>query len=234
MRTIHKKVLGLLAALFILSSPLYGATINVPTLELMTRGFMQSGLFGFTSRGEFELQIEGGYKFGGRIALSYDSTNLEGSLADVGVTFRSAGIEIRQLGGLPLALSFFVGEDDKFCSADAFPRLFGTAQISTRYRGFFYFPDSIIYDGIHQVRGTGFVADFPTDNERFFGSLYVYQDLNITRTIDGLASFWPGHYSADLRGVLNFERVKLEAFLGGTFPTPGAAAYGYFRGCIVL
>jgi hypothetical protein len=233
-RILHRRVFGLLAALLVLSSPLHAATINVPSLELMTRGYRQSGLFGFTSRGEFELQIEGGYKFGGRIALSYDSTNLEGSLADVGVAFKSAGIEIRQLAGLPIGVSFFVGEDDNFCSGDVFPRLFGTVPITTRYRGFFYFPESIIYDGIHRVRGTGFIADFPNNNQRFLGSFYLYQDLNITRTVDGVSTFWPGHYSADFRALVNLERVKLEAFAGATYPTPGAAASGYFRGGLLF
>lgn len=231
---LHKRVLGLLCLAFAASMPVYGATINVPSLELMTRGYVQNGLFGFTSRGELDLRIEGGYKFGGRVALSYASADLEGQIADTGVVFKSAGIEIRGLAQLPLNVSFFVGEDDVFCSGDAFPELFGTEVITTRYRGFFYFPDTIIFDGIHHVRGTGFAVDFPTGHPTFLASAYVYQDLNITRDLAGLEVFFPGHYSADFHAVLNFPRIKLEAFAGGTFPTPGAAVYGYYRGGLLF
>jgi hypothetical protein len=207
----------------------FAASINVPSFEILTRGFVQDGLFGFTSRGSLDLKIEGGVKFGGRVTLGYETTALEDTGDVTGVTFASAGIELRQLGGAPLDLAFFVGQDDVFCSGDAFPDLFGTASIATRYRGFFYFPESIIYDGIHSVEGTGFRLTFPTGSERFLASAYLYQDMRFTRGAPGLEVFFPGHYSADLRFLLNFEHFKLEAFGGATLPVPGVP-YGSYRG----
>ena len=220
-------------AVFCLMVPALGfsASINVPFLELMTRGFVQDGLFGFTSRGSLDLKIEGGVKFGGRLTLSYDTKNLEDSGDLVGVRFKSAEIEMRGVAGLPVNVDFFVGQDDVFCSGDAFPAFFGTSAIATRYRGFFYFPESIIYDGVHSVKGTGFSAHFPTGSEHFLSSIYLYQDMRFSRPdpSNPLAEvFFPGHYSLDVRGLLNFPLIKIEAFAGGTYPVP-AADYGLYR-----
>lgn len=211
----------------------YAATINVPSFELLTRGYVQNGLFGFVSRGSLELRIEGGVKFGGRVTLSYDATSLEGAADNIGVVFKSAGIELRQLGGAPVDFRFFVGQDDVFCSGDAFPELFGATSIATRYRGFFYFPESLIYDGIHSASGTGISLRFPSGSERFLASAYLYQDMRFNRDEAGLQVFFPGHYSGDLRALLNFEHLKIEAFAGATFPVPDVP-YGSYRGGLLF
>lgn len=211
----------------------FAATINVPSFELLTRGNVQNGLFGFISRGSLELRIEGGVKFGGRVTLSYDATSLEGAADAIGVVFKSAGIELRQIGGAPVDFRFFVGEDDVFCSGDAFPDLFGAASIATRYRGFFYFPESLIYDGIHSVDGTGISLHFPSGSEKLVASAYLYQDKRFSREEAGLPVFYPGHYSGDLRAVLNFERLKIEAFAGATFPVPDVP-WGSYRGGLLF
>jgi hypothetical protein len=232
------KKLAVAAVVLILlaQGAVFGATINVPSFEVLTRGYVQNGLFGFVSRGSLELKIEGGVKFGGRLTLGYDTTSLENAANienAVGVVFKSAGIELRQPFGLPLNADFFVGQDDVFCSGDAFPELFGSASIATRYRGFFYFPDSIIYDGIHSVKGTGFSVHVPVGSERFQAALYVYQDMRFTTTAAGVASFFPGHYSVDVRSLLNYEHLKIEAFAGATIPVPGAP-YGAYRGGLLF
>jgi hypothetical protein len=214
----------------------FGATINVPSFEVLTRGYVQNGLFGFESRGSLELKIEGGVKFGGRLTLSYDTTSLEeaANVADaVGIVFKSASIELREPWGLPVNAAFFVGQDDVFASGDAFPELFGSASIATRYRGFFYFPESIIYDGIHSVKGTGFSIHAPVGSERFQTALYVYQDMRFTTTTGGIESFFPGHYSMDFRSLLNLQHLKIEAFAGATIPVPGAP-YGSYRGGLLF
>jgi hypothetical protein len=42
-----------------------------------------------------------------------------------------------------------------------------------------------------------------------------------------------GHFATDLRAALNFKRIKLEAFLGATYPVPDSSV-GYYRGGLLF
>ncbi len=224
----------LLIFLILPAAPIFGANINVPSLELYTRGNLRNGIFGFSSRGEMDLLVDGGYKFGGRIVLGFNSTTLEEDSLDGTslLSFKTASITFRDVFKLPMDFTYFIGEEGTLGSGDIYPDFFGTVPIATRYRGYLYFPDGIIFDGIHTINGTGFQLDLFPNKELFLLSLYLYQDSMVDADGDPL-TFDPGYYSADIRPVLNFEKVKLEAFLGTTFPAPDSTV-GYYRGGLLF
>lgn len=231
---INKKI----KRLFLIALPLllltaghaFSANITVPYLELITRGQMNNGLYELSTRGEMDLLVEGGYKFGGRVTLNYKSTSLEDYTKSSSLAFKGASIIIRKLFSIPLNFSYFVGENDTFCSGSDFSTIFGSIPITTQYSGYIYFPEGIIYNGIYTVSGTGLKFSLvPSGN--FLYSLYLYQDSNITRSVNGTESVWLGHYSADFRTMVNFKNLKIEAFAGATFPV---STFGYYRGGLLF
>ena len=214
-------------ALMLAAPALPAANLVVPSLELITRGFMNAGTFQLASNGDLDLVIEGGYKFGGRIGLSYADILPGGrrSTADR-LTFDGVNIIVRDVFTLPLSLSWFIGSYDVFASGSEFPVSFGTAEIESAYTGFMYFPTGVQYDGIHQVKGTGLRLSAMPVPDTLLLNLYLYQD---SWFVDGISSsdFDPGHWSADLRVLANFPAIKLEGFLGWSY-VPAAVA-GWFR-----
>ncbi|MDR2404181.1 MAG: hypothetical protein LBD78_09145 [Spirochaetaceae bacterium] len=135
------------------------------------------------------------------------------------LSFRIARATIRDLFKLPLELTYFIGVADDFCSGDEFSSRFETDPIGSEYRGFFYFPEGIggditrQYNGIHGVRGTGF--SFALSSWNFLTPLlYIYEDFSFIDPRTGLADL--GHYSGDLRLLINLKMIKLEGFMGTT------------------
>ncbi|MDR1210891.1 MAG: hypothetical protein LBK40_01535 [Spirochaetaceae bacterium] len=129
--------------------------------------------------------------------------------------------------GLPLELSYFLGKADTFASGDDFVNYFGTAPLSSDFRGFMYFPDGIggditnQYHGIHQVNGTGLSLAL-TRSEKVIPMGYFYQDLGFT---DAGGNFEAGHYSGDLRLLVNSRPLRLEFFGGLSFHRGGENIY---------
>jgi hypothetical protein len=216
------------AALFVLVGvtagvlqPAHGANLSVPSMLMYTRGYMNQGTFVLSSFGSMDLLVEGGYKFGAQATFGFESDSLENDTAvEQVLTFKLAKVVIRDIFGLPVDFAYFSGENATFASGDAFPQRFGATPFATDFRGYRYFPEGIRYDGIHTVDGTGGeISTMPTD--WLFAALYAYQDAYIGA----------GYYSGDLRGMLSFPRVKLEAFVGGTYPS---ATYGVYRGGLLF
>jgi hypothetical protein len=229
----------LLLSLLLSLTPLSAATITVPSLELYTRGSSSSGGlgFGFESRGEIDLLLEGGAKFGGTFGLSFRDSLLEDAIpgSDSGLFFKTASVTVRQLFSLPLDLTYFIGYNDTFGSGEDYSYRFNTLPAATRYRGYLHFPDGVEYDGLHQLNGTGLQLDYAGKKERAFLSLYTYQDALIDSDDDPITPlvFETGYYSADFRALLRFQDVILEAFAGGTYPAPASADF-YCRGGLLF
>jgi hypothetical protein len=230
-RTLKAAAFGL----FLILSPFaFSANIVVPSMEMITHGVSSAGLFTLQTYGSMTLQVEGGYKFGGSIAFGLlNNTNLEG-LGTVPVTatmnFLSASMTIRDLFSAPLNISYFVGQNDIFCSGDGFDQ-FGAAPIMTRYRGFLYFPStnitqSPIYDGIYQIQGTGAKVELTPVAGTFGVDAYFYEDTH-NPPFTAL-----GNYSGDLRFLLNYPTLKLEAFVGAT--AASSSRYGLYRGGLLF
>lgn len=219
--TVRRFAIPLVVLAFLLAaSTLPAASLVVPSLDVITRAAMNAGRFELTSNGDFDLIVEGGYKFGGRIGLSYSGSDFELNLPD-SVSFDGLSVIARDVFSLPLSLSWFIGSYDVLGSGSEFPVSFGTAEIASAYRGFMYFPGPFQYDGIHQVKGTGLrIAATPVP-DRLMLVGYVYQDTWVANLLTE-----KGHWSGDLRVLANWESIKLEGFLGVTSMAP----FGWYRG----
>lgn len=222
---------GIIALAFILFGSVYGsaADLAVPTLELITRGYMSGGDFLLGTRGSVDFLVAGGYKFGGRILLGFESNNLEDPEGDKNLDFKGAYVVMRNLFGIPLDLTYFTGENDVFGTGAIFPSSFGAKPIASRFSGYLYFPeeDQVRYDGIHTVSGTGLKIASGFDSTVNLSSLYIYQDSYLGT----------GSYSLDLFTAFNTEFFKTEGFIGASYPVPeeiAGAKYGFYRAGLLL
>lgn len=214
MRRIGPFVILLLVAL---GGGLFGADLLVPEMELITRGYIEEGQFLLGSRGTFDIQIGEGYPLGASLVLSLESDHLDDIYMAPPVLFKSASISAREIFAIPLNFTLFTGVYEPLGNGDIFPDHFASDPVGTVYKGYMYFPEGINYDGIHQVTGTGVsIGTGKSLSEIFSLSAYVYQDGFLE----------PGDYSIDIRAALNGETMKLESFVGMSFPLGTA---GYYR-----
>jgi hypothetical protein len=238
MQTVHRARGRATAVAFLLliASAAHPAGVIIPSLELITHVGPAAGAVELQTYGNISLSIEGGYKFGGNVALGLSH---EQSLENVGATsglsldFLSASMTIRSLFSLPVNVEYFVGGNDVLCSGEGFIQ-FGVAPIMTAYRGYLSFPTGPMYDGIYEVWGTGVHVQYTPKAETASLDLYVYEDTHPA---------WPGGanplfsslgtWSGDLRFLLNFSALKLEAFAGATL-SPAAAPSGLYRGGLLF
>jgi hypothetical protein len=115
---------------------------------------------------------------------------------------------------------YFIGRTQELCSGDGFEKLLNKNQISISYSGFMYFPTGPVYRGIHTIAGTGMQINITPVANIFYLGLSAYQDSYLS------AIFGPGRFSYDLRTLLDLGVIKLETFIGASFP---AENYGYYR-----
>lgn len=226
-----KTVQPLSILIMLLLSPLiFGANIDVPALELISKGAMSGNDFVISTQGSMELLLQGGDKFGGEVIMGFLSRDMEEDLTtdltdpipDLdGLALLSANVTILNLFNSPLAFSYFVGGIDNFCSGDSFAEVFGAMPIITSYSGFIYFSDGVVYDGILPISGTGIKLALNPIKNRFAGALYFYQDNYLG----------DGKYSYDLRGLFNFTNINLEFFAGGSIT---GSDLGYYRAGILF
>lgn len=221
----------------------HGAGLSIPEFCMLTNGRLNdAGVFALSTRVEIDMLIEGGAKFDAWLKLGFRSSSMEDYLgADVdasgattvadiaeaidllesrlGFGLRTAAVSMKGLFGTPLEASLFVGHLDSFCSGSDFPALFGAEDFTTRFKGYMYYPDGVggdpykWYDGIHEAFGTGARLSLGGDSWRTY--LYAYQDSWIGA----------GTYSTDARFLLDLDMLKLEAFLGASFPVSKAGVY---------
>lgn len=229
----------LVLAAVVLPTAGMAADLTVTELELITRGRWEDPDVLLTTRGRSEIQVAGGYKFGGSLLLGFESSDLSfagddppdyadypdaeaysAALSDyldkeTSLAFQGANITYRQLFESNTDLTYFVGRNKRLASAEVFPSFFGSLPISTKYQGYLYFPENE-YRGIHTVDGTGIEVSSTFGSEWNRSSLYVYQDGYLGQ----------GSYSADAQFLANFDTLKFEFFAGGSFPE---AEYGLYR-----
>jgi len=229
-------------ALFLLVSALaFPANITVPTFELITHAAPYNGVFALQTYGNIVIQVEGGYKFGAQVNLSFlSSTSPSVPLESASfnpIGFYGASVIMRDVLGSSIDISYFVGQNDYFCRGDGFS-YFGSTTFATGYAGFMYFPSGPLYEGIYQVDGTGVRVDITPVKETLRLSVYAYEDTHYNDILSmpaGTVFTLPGQlgsFSADLRALLNLDVVKLEGFFGSTYTT--TTTYGLYRGGIML
>jgi hypothetical protein len=158
--------------LFLPVFSLSGAEITVPRMELASRGASEDGEFTVSTNAAVDIALNGGYKYGILLGLSFDSPdlgkafsyrNFEAELLAPGaavsgeeynrladrfnnravLSFRVAKATARELFTLPLEFSYFAGLSDSFCSGEEFASRYGLPHIQTGFTGFYYFPDGI-------------------------------------------------------------------------------------------
>jgi len=230
----NKRYSGVLIFIILLSFHLNAADLTIPKMELITRSDIGPSTPVLLTRGKVDLKIGGGYKLGGSLILGFDSADLGYSNADITdyddtsenlatylsnqtyLQFQSAQVTIRDLFSTPTDLTYFTGISDVLCSGDDFPDIFGSVPVSTRYRGYLYFPDNE-FDGIHTINGTGLKLSTTFGSERIISSAFIYEDGYLGN----------GYFSSDIRTLFNFDKIKMESFIGATFP---ASSYGLYRG----
>ena len=224
--------------ILLISFNINAADLEIPKMELITRADIGYDTPELLTRGKIDLKVGGGYKLGGSLILGFDSSNLGYSntaldpltedTASIStylnnqtyLQFQSAQVTIRDLFSTPTDFTYFTGKTDIFCSGDDFQELFGTVPVATRYRGYLYFPTNE-FDGIHAVNGTGLKISSTFGSERNVTSAYIYED----------GYMGSGYFSGDLRTLFNFDKIKIEAFAGATFP---ASDYGLYRGGLLF
>lgn len=224
--------------LLLISVNLYAADLEIPKMELITRSDLGSGTPELLTRGKIDLKIGGGYKLGGSLILGFDSadlgytnTVLDPATEDAAsiatylnnqtyLQFQSAEVTIRDLFSTPTNFTYFTGKTDVLGSGDDFTAIFGTNSIATRYRGYLYFTDNE-FDGIHTINGTGLKLTSTFGSENNITSAYIYED----------GYLGSGYFSGDIRTLFNFDKIKLEGFIGATFP---ASNLGLYRGGLLF
>ena len=215
---------------FFSAGALFAADVTVPRFSLTSRGTIEDSTFQLDTRADVDVALEGGYKFGGNLAFSFESTQLE-EAADLPETydaqelaerlsrtllFQSASITIRQLFGAPLNMRYYSGRMERFGTAEEFVRTFGTNDFGTHFQDYTTFPDGVPYEGLFQVEGTGIALQTSPLADTYVLRGYTYQDPRLGS----------GRYSSDLRFLANTELLKAELFLGASYPQ---AAYGIYR-----
>jgi hypothetical protein len=165
------RIVGILW-LFLPVFALFGAEITVPRLEVASRGALKNDEFAITSNAAVDIGLNGGYKYGILLGLSFESVNLgkafayrnfEAKLLDPAasvttedynqladrfnnravLSFRIVKATAREIFSLPLEFSYFVGRGDSFCSGEEFTSRYGIPTMETGFTGFFYFPEGI-------------------------------------------------------------------------------------------
>jgi hypothetical protein len=151
---------------------LSGAEITVPRLEVASRSIVEDGELAVTSNAAVDISLEGGYKYGILLGLSFESANLIKALSyrnfearmldpadpvsgedynrlaerlnnQAALSFRIAKATARDIFTLPLDFSYFVGLGDTFCSGEEFTVRCGVPNMETEFTGFYYFPEGI-------------------------------------------------------------------------------------------
>jgi len=241
------KVIWIIVVLtaFLIGSPLFSANITVPSLEIYSWARNDGSGFALDSYGDMELQLDGGYKFGGAMKFGFTSSSLETAAYNDALAFKSVSVTLRELFNIPLNFTYFIGEGDTFATGEIFTPYFGTPLLSSRYPSYVHFWDGELddiieqrynfYKGIHTVYGTGGKFEFAPPEKNWLLSVYLYQDASpaFLNTAGSPVIFSSRQGSLDVRTAFNFEKVRLEAFVGATLPSPDSGI-GYIRNGLFL
>lgn len=226
--------------LFLLFPPiiLFAADLTVSKMELITTGSVDEDTFVLDTFGEIDIDIQGGYKLGGSLSLGIESDSIgppsesleDGDTDQDIITYlnrtsflflKSAKVTVRDAFYSPINISYFTGEIDTFGNGDIFPGYFGSSRVASLFRGRFYFPESVVYDGLYTINGTGLQVETDFGRPWNLLSIYSYQDNYLG----------PGHFTSDLRWTVDRDFFKLDAFAGGSFPY---GDYGMYHGGILI
>jgi hypothetical protein len=232
-----KRIIFFILLVSALLVTIFPANITIPSLEMTTKIFGYDGAPVVQTQTEMDITVDGGYKFGGSVIFGFDG--FIGTVPDPSygqtlppLTFKAVSLTVRDLFGVPLSFSYFVGISDYICYGDDFSRLFGSPFIQSTYKAsynIFGTLNEIFYKGLHRINGNGIKLEFLAQDQPFGFTWYLYQDHNfvtISPLIDmgtlspvinmNVLFYNSSMYSTDFRLLLNTESFKLEAFAGAT------------------
>ncbi len=190
--------------------------LDVRPFEFITRGYVDGGVFQLQTTGELGIQLQSGQLTRSEVLLGVRSTAF-GTDPDVSPVVRRASVTFEQLLGSSFSFTYFLGELDRLASGQRFPGAFGTPPVATEFRGYQYFPEGPLYEGLYGVSGTGVRISSGEQWRRVELAAYAYQDNR----------FDPGVFSNDIAVMVNLAGVQLEAFAGASYPL---GAFGRYRG----
>jgi len=177
----------LLVIIFLLIAPaLFGANVLVSTMDLATF-FSQSG--DLNTRGQFDLDFNGGYKYQAELAFEYLNRDLETENTQ-SLIFDGASASVNRIGGF-FDLTYWTGYKGVIGEGDF-------------YIGHLYHPnENFEYRGYLPLLGTGLIFGARSRDDRYGGKIYTYQRYGV-----GYIN------SVDLEFNLNTGPVLFNAYLG--------------------
>ncbi len=127
---------------FSLTQMSFAANIFIPSLELTSKLYPSSIV---QTRVAFQLMLEGGYKYGGKLFLASYNTDLERSIVPV-ITFDGAQVTVRDIFNV-IDFTYWTGYYD----------ILGEGK---HYKGYLYHWDEngFDYNGYRPILGTGFIV----------------------------------------------------------------------------
>jgi hypothetical protein len=161
-RSWHRIVL-LLSALLMATSTATAANISVSNMDLTTF-FDQTGEL--QSRGDFDISLDGGYKYQGSLQFQYLNNDLEGD-PDPSLRFYGASATVREVFRV-MDFTYWTG-------------YYTTLGEGDHYAGHLYHRSSgFEYNGYLPLQGTGLSLRFPSDRTNG-GELFLYQRYGASR-----------------------------------------------------
>jgi hypothetical protein len=153
----------LLAATFLtIASVSFGANVFVPIMDLTTF-FSQDG--DLQTRGQFDIELNGGYKYQAKVAFEYLNPTLEAD-SSPSLIFDGAEATIRQLFSV-LDVTYWTGYHGVIGEGDY-------------YVGHLYHrEDGFEYKGYLPLLGTGVILGAQSADSRYGGRVYTYQRYGV-------------------------------------------------------
>jgi hypothetical protein len=183
------KITALLLAVILFTGiqAIFGANVLVTNMDLTSNIDMKGAI---TTRGDFDLSFDGGYKYQGKLMLQYLNADIEGNTLPT-LRFYGAQASVKNIFQF-LDLTYWTG-------------YYGILGKGKHYAGHLYHRNSgFEYNGYFPVQGTGLV--FSTDYyEKYGAQFFIYQRYGGS-TVN----------SIDLNFSLNAEPLYLKLFTGAS------------------
>ena len=246
------RTIGLSGLLFFAAGVLFSADIAISELQLITRGIWSDAAESVVldTRGESELEVSGGYKFGGSMSFGFTSGDLSYAGEDppnyLDDEYQSLGTPDDAQDAYLQDLSLYLDNRTSldFLGAEIVYRDIGGEGTDLTY---FIGRNDRIASGEDFIDRFGTLPFTTKYQGYFYFPVQNYRGIHRVRgtglrftspfgTERHLSAFYlyqddhedldPGTYSTDYRALFHFDQLQFEYFAGSTFPK---ADYGVYR-----
>jgi len=175
----------LILPLLFTTAYLYGANVFVTQMDLTSRVDLKAHI---ETRGDFQLDFNGGYKYQGKLLFQYYNTDLEGNTSP-SLIFDGAQASVKDILH-SFDLTYFTG-------------FYGILGEGKHYKGHLYHVETgFDYNGYLPVLGTGLIFSSGY-YDLLRGEIFIYQRYGSSNV-----------NSMDFVGTLNFKTLTLSLFSG--------------------